>query len=108
MSLILWGQRAIDYKNRHPEAELNKYNDPIEDALSDISIEKAEDVCRDDQHLIWIEIPENLEQLEVEEVNAVEADAMADLEEMYFDSFFAQVDSGELIPIPIEDEELKS
>lgn len=27
---------------------------------------------------------------------------MNDLEEMYLDSFFARVDAGELIPIPIE------
>jgi len=27
---------------------------------------------------------------------------MNDLEEMYLDAFFARVDAGELIPIPIE------
>jgi hypothetical protein len=81
--MIIRGQQAIEYKRRHPGGELNKYNDPIEKALSDISIEKAEEVSREDPGLIWIE----------------EVEAGADLEEMHLDSFFARVDAGELIPI---------
>jgi hypothetical protein len=67
--MIIRGQRAIEYKRRHPGGELNKYNDPIEKALIDISIEKAEEVSREDPGLIWIE----------------EVEAGADLEEMHLD-----------------------
>jgi hypothetical protein len=52
----LKGQDAIEYKVNHPEAELNKYNDPIEDERFDLSIDEAWDVCREDPSLIYVEI----------------------------------------------------
>lgn len=53
----LTGWEAIEYKKSNPDAELNKYNDPIEEERFDLSFEEAEDVAREDPSLIWAEGP---------------------------------------------------
>ena len=52
ITLTITGTDAIEYA-RTIGCELNKYADPTEDARFDITIEEAEDVARDDAHLIW-------------------------------------------------------
>ena len=52
----LYGQGAIDYKRRHPDAELNKFRDPIEEALDDIDVDYAEEVMREDPNLIYVDV----------------------------------------------------
>ena len=47
---------AIEMKQKDPSVILNKYNDPIEEAEEDISLEKAEEVAREDANLIWTTI----------------------------------------------------
>ena len=53
--ITITGTDAIEYA-RTIGCELNKYNDPTEDAKHDITIEEAEDVARDDAHLIWASV----------------------------------------------------
>jgi hypothetical protein len=52
----LTGQDAIEYKVNHPEVELNKHSDPVEEERFDLSIDEAWDVCREDPSLIYVEI----------------------------------------------------
>ena len=56
MSKKIIGHEAIEYKKNHPEMELNKYNDPIEGELFDLSVSEAEDIAGEDPNLIYIEI----------------------------------------------------
>lgn len=55
-NLRLFGIDAINYKEQYPEAELNKYSDPIEDARDDISIEYAKEVMCDDPNLVYVDV----------------------------------------------------
>lgn len=57
MSKIITGWDAIEAKRNNPKMKLSTYNNPIEDAQDDISIEYAEDVARDDPGLVWAEVP---------------------------------------------------
>jgi len=52
--MILTGQEAMDFARENSVA-LNKYTDPIEDALWGITIEEAEDIYREDPDLIWVD-----------------------------------------------------
>jgi len=52
----LKGWTAIRYAEKHG-GTLKKYNDPIERALSRVSIAKAKDVAREDPALIYMDIP---------------------------------------------------
>lgn len=51
----LHGRDAIAFARHRAKgpACLNKYSDPIEDAISGVSFEKAEEVCKEDPSLIW-------------------------------------------------------
>lgn len=53
---ILYGIEAIEYKERHPEASINKYADPIEGELLDVDIDDALDIIQEDPSLIYVEV----------------------------------------------------
>jgi len=54
------GYEAIEEKRKNNSGFLNKYQDPTEDALYDISIEDAEDIAKIDPSLIYFEPSEYL------------------------------------------------
>jgi hypothetical protein len=54
------GYDAIEEKRKNNSVFLNKYEDPIEDARYDISIEDAEEIAAEDPSLIYAEPAEYL------------------------------------------------
>ena len=50
------GQEAIEYKRIHPEAELNKRTDPVEDERFDVDLDYAEEVAQEDAGLLYVEL----------------------------------------------------
>jgi hypothetical protein len=52
----LEGYAAIEFAQAN-NLTLNKYADPIEDAREGLTPEEATDVAREDERLIWIDVP---------------------------------------------------
>lgn len=52
----LRGQDAIEYKLLHPEVELNKRTDPMEEERFDLDLEYAVEVAREDAGLLYVEL----------------------------------------------------
>ena len=49
----LYDEKAIALKKAYAEVELNKFSDPTEGELFDITIEKAEEISSDCQGLVY-------------------------------------------------------
>ena len=54
---ILTGFEAIDYAERH-DLLLSKYNDPIESAREDLTVDEAHEIAWEDPGLIYLEVRE--------------------------------------------------
>lgn len=52
----IYGMDAVEAKTLDDSVELNKFNDPIDCEEFDITIERAEEIIRDDQNLIYADI----------------------------------------------------
>ena len=48
------GWEAIELKKGNPSTRIDKYADPINDYMEDISLDFAEDVAREDPGLIFV------------------------------------------------------
>jgi hypothetical protein len=51
----LTGYEAIEYAEAH-NLTLNKYNDPIEDAREELTIDEARKIALEDPSLIYLEV----------------------------------------------------
>jgi len=50
------GLEAIESKEEDDSVVLNKYNDPIEDARENLSVEEAREIVKEDPSLIYAKI----------------------------------------------------
>lgn len=71
------GNKAIEAKASNPSVILNKYADPTQEGLYDISLEEAWDVAREDPSLIWAEIEDDPDVVVLEGVDTVVLDDVA-------------------------------
>ena len=75
---ILTGFEAIDYAERY-DLLLSKYNDPIESAREDLTVDEAHEIAWEDPGLIWIEADEWKEAAEILDRNPELRRALIDL-----------------------------
>ena len=53
MKILATGTKAIEMKVKNPGIKLNKYADPVDGPMENVSVGFAEEVCREDDKLIF-------------------------------------------------------